>query len=243
MNVDSLHEDERYVLRTRRDILPHFVALSKSRAPIQLVVRQLGASMTSNLIALDPAFEELVFDGSALPGVERLDGSAGLSAEIHLDDVWYRFEAGHVTVVQGYGRPAFRARIPDKLLRMQRRDSIRYPVPGVNPPVCEIRLGKGDDGVLRLPAIDLSDSGISLRIDDAQVNLAVDTTLEGCMLHLPDIGAIACGLAVKYLSPFAGGDRRRMGCRFTNVQAVSLDHLTRYVLRLERAWLESRNQA
>ena len=159
-----------------------------------------------------------------------------------MDAVWFRFEAGHVTVVHGYGRPAFRARLPDKILRIQRRDSIRYPVPGLNPPVCEFRLGGADDKVLRLPAIDISNSGIALRVEDPRLRLANDTTLEGCMLHLQDIGAIACDLVVKYLSPFGEGDRRRMGCHFTNMQVTSLDHLTRYVLRLERALQESRNR-
>ena len=243
LNAESAADEERYVLRTRRDILPHLVTLSKSRAPIRLVVQQLGVSITSSLIALNPEFEELVFDASALPGVERLNGIAGLSAEVQMDTVWYRFEAGHVTVVQGYPRPAFRARLPDKILRIQRRDSIRYPVPGVNPPVCDIPASNADAKALRLPAIDISNSGISLRIDDSRLSLARDTVLEGCMLHLPEIGAIACGLVVKYLSPLGEGDMRRIGCRFTDIHALSLNHLTQYVLRIERAWQESRNQA
>lgn len=235
--------DERYVLRMRRDIMPVFVALAKWPVQIKVLVQQLGVSIETRLIALHPEFEELVFDASALPGAERLDGSAGLSAETQMDAVWFRFDAGHVGVVHGYPVPAFRARIPDTIARVQRRDSIRYPVPGINPPVCELPGEDPGENAQRLRAIDISNSGIALRLDDSRVNIKAGSTLEGCLLHLPDIGAIATDLRVMYLAPLGQGDQRRIGCRFTNMRATSLDHLRRYVGRLERERLAARGEA
>lgn len=241
--ADPQGGDERYVLRMRRDIMPVFVALQKWPVQVKLRVHQLGVSFNTRLIALHPEFEELVFDASELPGVQRLDGSAGLSAEAQMDSVWFRFDAGHVGVVHGYPVPAFRARIPDTIARVQRRDSIRYPVPGMNPPVCELGNEGREQSVQRLRAIDISSSGIALLADDARMTITAGSILEGCMLHLPDIGAIATDLRVMYVAPFGDGDKRRMGCRFTNILATSLEHLRRYVGRLERERLAARSGA
>ncbi len=233
---------ERYVLRTRRDILPVFAVLARAPIPVKVTIAQLGNTISSRLIAFNPAFEELVFDATGVPGVERLDGSAGLSAEAQIDAAWFRFEAEHVEVAKGYAVPAFRARLPTTLARFQRRDSVRYPVPALNPPVCDIRVGAAEDRPSRLRAIDISNSGIALLIDDPRLNIVSGSTLVGALLHLPDIGAIATDLLAVYLAPFGEGDQRRLGCRFTNLRATSLDHLQRYVARLERARLEARSE-
>lgn len=227
--------EERYVLRNRRDVLPVFAALAKWPIPITMRLSQLGASFSSRLIAVNPAFEELVFDASGLAGVERLDGSEGLIAEAQMDAVWFHFEAEHAEAVRGYVQPAFRARLPKVLTRLQRRDSIRYPVPAFNPPVCDV-LGGNNPSHLR--AIDISLSGIALRVEDARANYEKGCTLSNCLLHLPDIGSISTDLHVAYLSPFGEGDVRRIGCRYTNLRATSLVHLQRYVARLERLRLE-----
>ena len=240
LRVEPETGEERYVLRTRRDVLPVFLALAKWPIPVKVHVPQLGATITTRLIAVNPAFEELVFDASDLSGAERLDGSAGLSAVAQMDAVWFQFEAEHAVAVRGLARPAFRARLPATLARMQRRDSIRYPVPAFNPPVCDIRGGGAGEGPVRLRAIDISYSGIALLLNDPRLNIGSGSTLAGCMLHLPDIGAIAMDLHAAYLSPYGEGDQRRLGGRFTNVRATSLDHLHRYVARLERARLEAR---
>lgn len=233
---DAEQSMERYVLRTRRDVLPVFTALAKWPIPITTRLTQLGASFTSRLIAVNPSFEELVFDATGLAGVERLDGSEGLIGETQMDAVWFRFEAEHVEAVRGYMQPAFRARLPRLLARMQRRDSIRYPVLAMNPPVCDLPM---DDTSCSLRAIDISLSGIALHVEDSRAVFTPGTVIANCLLHLPDIGAIHTDIGISYLSPFGEGDRRRMGCRFTNIGPASLGHLRRYVLRLERARMES----
>ena len=131
--------DERYLLSTRREVLSVMQALAKWPVPVSVNLAQLRETAPCRLIAVNPAYEELVFDASGLSGVARLDGSGGLVAEAQLDAVWYRFESSNVEAVQGHGGKAFRARMPPVVARVQRRNSVRYPVPGVNPPVCEVR--------------------------------------------------------------------------------------------------------
>ena len=91
---------------------------------------------------------------------------------------------------------------------------------------------------IRLRAIDISLSGIALLVADSRANYQKEMTIENCLLHLPDIGALSTDLTAQYLAPY--GEGRRMGCRFSNFRATSLSHLQRYISRLERARLETR---
>jgi c-di-GMP-binding flagellar brake protein YcgR len=194
------------------------------------------------LLSVKPEFEELVFDATALPGVERLDGRAGISAEAHVDAVWFRFEAGHAEVWHGAAQPAFRVRLPQSIARVQRRDSIRYPVPAMNPPVCYVPAAKHEARLPPLRLMDISVSGAGLLLDESRPSLKVGDVLSGCVLELPGIGGIQTDLVVMYAS--GAGDRgpRRLGCRFSNMLATSLRHLTHYVSHLERERLAAKQK-
>lgn len=232
--------ENRYELRTRRDVLSVFTVLARLPVPITTTITQLGVTFESRLLSVDPAYEELIFDATGLAGVESLDGSGGLVASTQLDAVWYQFEAAHVQAVRGHARPALRARLPAIIMRMQRRDSIRYPVPGLNPPVCDVPTQKD---ALRLRVIDISLSGIALATEDLQVEFKAGSTLENCLLHLPDLGAIRTDLVVAYASAGGKDGLRRIGCRFSNLLATSLVHLHHYISQLERERLASDTHA
>jgi c-di-GMP-binding flagellar brake protein YcgR len=237
--LESTEGIERYVLNARRDVLAVMQTLANAPVPLELTVEQLNVSISSMLLKVTPAFEELVFDATGLSGLERLDGSAGVRVKAHFDTLWYSFEAMFAEVAPGRSRPALRARLPDQVKRMQRRDSIRYPVPSVNPPVCDVR-GKNEwEEVEHLRSLDISLSGISLLLKAKHSVFQRDDRISGCTLHLPDIGALQTDLIVAHVSPLGSGDERRMGCRFSNMLATSLAHLRRYVMRLERERLQS----
>jgi c-di-GMP-binding flagellar brake protein YcgR len=223
--------EERYELRTRRDVLSVLSGLAKWPLPVTTSITQLGVSLTTRLIAVNPSFEELVFDAAGLADAERLDGSAGLVASAQVDAVWFRFEAENVVAVRGYAQPAFRARLPSTILRLQRRNSIRYPVPALNPPVCDVLLNEMPS---RLRVIDISLSGVALAIEGPGAKPEPGTRLEKCLLQLPEIGAIQTDLVVVHQHATGNHGGRRIGCRFSDIHLASLSHLQRYISQLER---------
>lgn len=228
-------QEGRYELRSRADVIAVFSALVKSPIPISLTIAQSGESVTCFLIALNPAFEELVFEASGVAEVAKLDGSGGLVATVQINAVWFTFEAVNVVAVRGYEKPAFRARLPAILQRSQRRDSARYPVPGINPPVCDVTT---DQGSFRLRVLDISLGGIALAIDAPIADYPLGAKLEKCLLQFPGMGAIETDLVVVYRNGEGTSSEHRIGCRFSNMLATSLTHLQRYIGRLERERLE-----
>lgn len=232
---NSIQQERRYELRSRAGVLAVFSALVKSPIPISLSIGQSGESVTCFLIAMEPAFEELVFGAGGMADVAKLDGSGGLVAKVQINAIWFNFEALNVVVARGYDQPAFRARIPAILQRSQRRDSARYPVPGVNPPVCDVTTPEGS---FRLRVLDISLSGVALAIDSPIAGYPFGATLEKCMLQFPGVGAIETDLVVAYRNGEGTSGEHRIGCRFSNMMVRSLTHLQRYIGRLESERLE-----
>ena len=212
----------------------------RSSAPVAVNLLQHGSALTSRLIAVNPAFEELVFDANGLEDVGGLDGSAGLTASAQMNTAWFRFTAENAVVVRGYPQPAFRARLPSVILRMQRRESMRYPVPAFNAPVCDF---KHEAAAICLRVLDISLSGVSLAVEESNLKFAAGSVLRDCLLQLPKLGAIQTDLHVAYEKPGEIGIGRRIGCRFTNIRTTSLTHLQRYVSVLERERLASEAQS
>jgi c-di-GMP-binding flagellar brake protein YcgR len=233
--MDSPAQTEgRYELRTRHEVVAVFSALVKSPIPITLTLAQSGETVSCFLIEMNPAFEELIFEAGNVVQVSWLDGSGGLVATVQINAIWFRFEALNVVAARGYDRPAFRARMPSTLSRTQRRDSARYPVPALNPPVCDVTTVEGS---FRLRVLDISLSGIALAIDSRIADYPIGERLEKCLLQLPEMGAIQTDLVVAYRQGDGDAAGHRIGCRFSNMLASSLMHLQRYVGHLQREHL------
>lgn len=237
--IEPEEDQEKYLVRKRRDVVLYFRDLAKRPVPIKIEVEQLNVSIEARVLSVKPEYEELVFDASSLPGFERLDGSAGITAEAQVDAVWFRFRADNAEVWRGAGQPAFRARIPQYIARVQRRHSIRYPVPEVNPPVCYVPAIGNAPPLPPLRLMDISLSGAGILLGEMRSPIEQGEVLRDCVLELPGIGGIRTDLVVMYVVDATRGGPRRMGCRFSSLLATSLKHLVNYVIRLERARLES----
>lgn len=232
MKLDTLIPANCYEVNSRPDVVAIFSALVDSPIPITMRFSQTDETLTCLLVAVNPSFEELVFDASGFAQVvAQLNGSGGLAATVQINAVWFSFEALNAVAAHGYPHPAFRARMPSTISRMQRRESIRYPVPAFNSPVCDVPM---KEGALRLRVVDISLSGIALATEGSIAGVPIGSEFENCVLHLPEIGAIHSGLVVAYQFSSGKASERRMGCRFSNMLASSLSHLQRYIRRLER---------
>src|SRR5206468_3839148 len=99
------------------------------------------------------------------------------------------------------------------LARIQRRGSVRYPVPSRNPPVCSVALPPS--GVVhRFRIIDISLSGMALVVEGAKLPIEPGMKLSEVRIEIPDVGAVASGLQVTYVSEPDSAGWRRVGCRF-----------------------------
>ena len=196
----------------------------------------------TQLIGVNPAFEELVFaPGVDQAAVGRLLAAGSFGVETSLESIRVLFIATHAEATQFKGAGAFRARIPDTLTRLQRRESTRIPTPKDKPSFCVLRVDPNPHNVhgeLRLRVSDLSLGGIGLSLPAANAAVEPGKTFHDCALDIPGMGTLRCTLGVVYMKDVAAGSKElRIGCRFIDLAALSREQIRSYATRLERVQL------
>jgi flagellar brake protein len=229
-------ENERYLVRKGVDMLALLRALTR-HLPLTLYFGEADDVLHAELLGVNPAYEELVFSpGSDAAALDRLISAGSFGVETALESIRILFIASHAELTQYKGHKAFRARIPDVLARMQRRESLRVATPQDKPSFCLVRVDA--DHELRLNVEDISIRGLGLSSATAAAAIAAGKTFHDCSLELPAIGLMRCVLNIVYVREGeAGRPGQRLGCRFVDLPALSREQVRSYVERLERAHL------
>ncbi|MBI3372867.1 MAG: flagellar brake protein [Betaproteobacteria bacterium] len=240
MNADGDPDIDHYLLRARIDILPVLNALVERQIPIRVKFSRVAEPLDTRLLSVRPEYEELIFDATGVRDLDALEGTESIEAGAKIDVIRIFFNTGYAEGAIFRGQRVFRARVPETIARVQRRGSVRYQVPALNPPVVSLRLPSKNNRELRLRLMDISLGGAALVLEDRALAFEPGATLRKCRLDLPGCGVVETDLAVQYVDRM---DRksgwRRMGCRFADLPVFALTHVRRYVTTLERAQIEA----
>ena len=235
----SAPENERYLVRKSVDTLAMLRALAVRHPPMALYFGETEDFLESQLLGINPAYEELIFaPGNDPLALERLLTAGSFGVETTLDAIRVLFIATHAEITQFKGQAALRARFPDMLARMQRRESVRVAMPKDRPAYCAVRVGTDPARELKLRVDDISISGLGLSLRGQEAAIATGKTFHDCSLELPGIGVMHCTLNIVYVKevPGAGGEQR-VGCHFVELPGLSREQVRSFVARLERAQL------
>ena len=231
--VDQVGDDERYRIRSRMEIVGLLRSVAAHR---ELVSVQFGGGpddfTVSAVLAVFPDVDQVVLDyGSDERAMQRLLQSTRLRIATQLDHVRVRFEADGVFAVAYEGAPALAIRVPDSMLRFQRRDTYRLKVPLGRPLLCEVPVGEHMRKPAQLRVRDISVDGIGLAEYSKDVIVAGGMVWTGCRIRLPDLGVLVVDIEVMHAEE---GDVRRCGCRFRNLPFAMSNLIQRYITRVER---------
>lgn len=158
----------------------------------------------------------------------------------NLDSVKIQFALNGLRETTYEGEPAFLATIPDKLLRLQRREYFRLETSLTNPVRCEV-FPTGEDGsaqAMNLVLLDISGGGLSLMApSEAADYFKTGTLLSNCRLQIPEESVIQVNLCVR--SAFSmmsrkGSEYFRVGCEYINLSGARLNMIQRYITKVER---------
>ncbi len=250
----SAPENGRYLVRRGVDMLALLRALAARRAPVTLTFGRSDQRIQTQLIGINPAFEELLFaPGHDRAALDQLLSAGSFGVETTMEAIRLLFIASHAEITLFRQEDALRARIPDVLARMQRRESIRIPAPQDKLSFCTVhsRSGTGGNagagrsaphaaaqGDTRLRLIDISTGGLGLGLPDHDPAFAAGKNLPECSVELPGIGVMRCALHVVYTKEAQPGSREhRIGCRFVDLPALSREQVRRCGAHLEHVQL------
>ena len=132
---------------------------------------------------------------------------------------------------------AFRAALPQRLLRLQRRDFYRLPGHAINSLVrCQLVPGDDASKIVRPTVIDISCGGMAVDIALGEAVLA-DGSRHTCSVDFPGLGRVDTPLYVcssREIAMSDGARGRRYGIEFLNLEAKGVALIQRFINDEER---------
>ncbi len=230
---------EPYQVYSRVEILANMRALIDQRIPVTLHFDLGEKFFVTRLLAVNPEFEELIFDlGPDNRLNELLKIAEGLTAVGFLEHIKVQFSADRAEPTQFANAPAFRMRMPRSILRLQRRNAFRARTPLAKSPMAMLPLlpdreGKQDTSRARIT--DISATGLAFVTPLGKPVLSAGMRLLGCRLELNEHEMIDADMEVRHVSIYrdgAGHEMCRAGCMFLPVSVAAQTVIQRYVDQL-----------
>jgi c-di-GMP-binding flagellar brake protein YcgR len=236
--VENPLDESNYMLRSRIDIVAVLRDIVRTRG---LVTVHFGGpdTLLTPLLAIDTDAGEIVFDCS---GAERLNQGLMRAAKLLFfgshDKVKVRFTTGPARVMEHAGARAFAVRLPDALLRLQRREFYRVLAPVARPVRCLVPVEDGE-GARKVEARlhDISQGGVALIAAPGEIPETLGARYDNCRIVLPDVGNVVATLEVRNMMAMTLLNTKqalRFGCRFVRPSMSALSLVHRYMTRLER---------
>jgi c-di-GMP-binding flagellar brake protein YcgR len=229
-------EHEQYQVYSRIEIIALLREIQALHALVTIYFDGGERFALTNVLAVNPEFEELVLDAAAnAHDNEALVRSQRLVVITFLHHVKIQFRATRAERTTLEGRPALRIRLPDSMLRFQRREAYRVQTP-VAQPLKVVVPAMRPQPSFALKVFDLSCGGVGVHPPTDAPALEPGQRLHGCMLALPGIGEVHADLEVRHLmrSASASGPVTRCGLQFIDLSPAHATLVQRYINRLDR---------
>jgi c-di-GMP-binding flagellar brake protein YcgR len=169
--------------------------------------------------------------------VERILAKQRLLCSTTLDKIKIQFVCEHIEIAVCDGRDAFKAALPQDLLRLQRREYFRMTTPIATPVKCTVALPPGDRrATVELSLVDISCGGIAVLTPQELFTPELGACYD-CTIHLPGAAALRARVQARnaYMTKLANGkSAQRSGFAFVDLRESMLATIQRYIMGLER---------
>lgn len=199
-----------------------------------------GGSFLTALLELSDDEETITLDASPDPETHRRVLSASkLLCVTQLDRIRIQFALHDLDEGRQDGRNVLYAPVPTEMLRLQRRDAFRLPVPLSHAATCLIRTKGVAEPKVEVVGrlLDVSVGGIALQLPPDIAEFVIGSRLEDCQLRLPYIDPIPLQLRVCNISrqeQRSGALMLRIGMSFADLPRSAENAIQRYIFNTER---------
>jgi len=236
--TEVLHHDQysEYLLHNPREILSMLRQVAKQGDLVTVYFNSGKDFLLTTLLEVNE--QEIVLDrGSNEEMNQRALAAPKLFCITRHEKVKLQFILTEIHETAQPGQRALAARLPESLLRLQRRAYFRLHTPITRPLRCGIPVAMSDGSVqiYEHNVMDISLGGLSLQVED--IHFEPGQEWPDCSIELPEIGVIKVTLKVLnfYEITLRSGQRStRAGCQFVDIPATSQNLIQRYIVRLER---------
>ena len=214
------------LFRSRIEIGRILQALLRQRATLSAEVGGEERLFLTRLLHVDPQRNYFVTAFSdEHPANKEAVTQPAITFVGHLDGARIEFEAAGPEDTIHDDKPGIRFAFPKSLVRSQRREHPRIPVPSD----VSLRCVADSEGITPFEAriVDISLGGIGGMIYDAGITLPIGTVLRGCKIIIPGHDSVVVDIEIRYTATMVQSDGSlafRAGVRFLeespNIQAL-----------------------
>jgi len=240
LKFELLQSDDfaRYLLRDATEIEGVLRNLIRKRANVTAYLDGSRDFMMTTI--LDVRGNDVILD--APPNdiqLKRAEMADELICITQLDSVKIQFPLDGVDITTFEGAPALEANVPDRLLRLQRREYFRLTAPVSHSLTCQIPV-PGESGrvnTFEARVLDISGGGVAIVVPPEGVEFKPETEFTECQIQLPDAGTVTARLRICNVFRVTnrnGISMLRAGCEFMDLTDKVASVIHKYILNVER---------
>lgn len=238
--VDQAETYRDFFLRNRLEILSTLRALEKHRIMVTVYLDEGSNFFLSNIVAVDDNSGQFFLDASTqASNNQQATQSRQITLTANLDRVKTQIRLASLQLTTLAGKAALAATLPERILRLQRREFFRLETPRAQPLRCKIA-AKWVTGIelFDFPLHDISGGGLSLigKISLAE-KFSLGELFQDCRLEIPGESVLSVNLRVCEILKIelpSGDQQLRLGCEFVSLPGTRLTLIERYITRIER---------
>jgi c-di-GMP-binding flagellar brake protein YcgR len=234
--AEILPEDsERYLIQHAPSVERLLKEVMESNAIVSLYVEHGLDFILSSIIAIDDKNGLLLLEQGVDQHFNRrlIEAEQVVCTTTH-NQVYIQFTGADLKPVLHQGEAAFQVKLPQSLLRLQRRESYRLATSVMNPVKCMINTGQS---FIETVVVDISVGGVGILAYEGSGILKAGEVYHGCRIALPGSGEFAVSLTVCTTFDVAlknGKLTHRAGCEFQDLPASVETEIQRYIIRTDR---------
>ena len=234
----ALGDVSEFVTAARAEIIAILDRVIARRTLVTVYFSEPRQHIVTTLLGVNPDFEELIFEGAQNQHTNQLLMlSRQTDFVTYADEIKIQFSASGPEPAVYRGQPALRMRIPQSLLRFQRRNYYRVPAPRSGPLTCEVALPGGLP--VNFSVTDLSVGGIGVLTGPVPPAFQPGAVFPTCRVELPGHGGFTTALEVRHTKTgklaTLGQWRHEYGCQFRNLGGPVVSLIQRYINQIERS--------
>ena len=233
------NEIETCRLHSKIDIVHILQEIMQKNTLVTLYFDQSNRFILTSIIAIDDKKDEILVDYGVESEFNELAlKSTNLTFITSQNRIKIEFNCNYIRTTQFKNRDVFAAKLPESLIRMQRRSYYRIPTPITKPLKCIIPIPKKEVPFkAEITLIDISCGGIGVIDHHPVISFEPGITYHNCQINLPEFGSITATIEVKttYEITLKNGQLcKRAGCQFIDLPTEMETMIQRYITKQEQ---------
>jgi c-di-GMP-binding flagellar brake protein YcgR len=233
----SKDEENEYLIANPKEIVSILQTIAQRKSRVAMYYNESISMVLTMILAVDE--NGVWIDAASNPQDNRLiERSKRIIFVSTHNQAKVQFIATDVMLGTYEDAPAFSLGLPQKLLRLQRRDYYRLVTAETGALNCTIRPIADQAHIQHeVTVMDISIGGVALVCEQTGVELHPGMVYEHCQIELPELGTLEATIEVKNtfeITDRNGKVKRRAGCVFIKPDGRTTMLLQRYVAQMQQ---------